>query len=105
MNETATSYRVDAEATVYVDIRDKDAIERVTGPGGDKWREQFYRSIRTAEDVAAHFAFNALANGITDVNRLEGWADIDADAVEIVVEEIETSVQGWTPADGASGDA
>ena len=78
---------------MYVDVRDPEVLERVTGPGGDEWREQFYRTIKTAEDVVAHFAYNAVANGVTDVSRLEGWADVDDDAVEIVVEQIETHVE------------
>lgn len=93
--DSAAKYRVEAEATVYVDVRDPEVIERVTGPGGDEWREQFYRTIQTAEDVVAHFAFNALANGVTDVNRLEGWADVDEDAVEISIDQIETHAEPW----------
>lgn len=89
------SYRVTTEAIVYVDVRDPEVLERVTGPGGDEWREQFYRTIKTAEDVVAHFAFNAVANGVTDVSRLEGWADVDDDAVEIVVDQIEAHVEDW----------
>lgn len=93
----STSYRIETEAVVYVDIRDPSVTERVTGPGGDEWREQFYRSIRTAEDVASHLAFNALANGVTDVSRLEGWGDCEPDAAVITVDGIEVAdVQEWT---------
>lgn len=90
------SYRVEAMATVLVDVRNPDVIERVTGPGGGEWRQQFYRTICTAEDVIAHIAFNAVANGVLDVNRLDGWADCDPDDVEILVDQIETHVEEWS---------
>lgn len=93
---SVTSYRVEAEATVLVDIHDPDVIERITGPGGDEWRSRFYNSIRTAEDVVEHFAFNALANGVTEVNRLDGWGDVAHDAVDIHIEQIETHSEAWT---------
>lgn len=96
--QTSGSYRVEAEASVCIDVWDPAVIERVTGPDGDEWRSQFYRSIRTAEDVVAHFAYNALANGITDISRLDGWADCSPDAVDIFIDSIETSAQTWTPA-------
>lgn len=91
-----TSYVVTADATVNVDVHDPDVIERVTGLNGDEWRAQFYESIKTAEDVVAHFAFNALANGILEVNRLEGWGDVDPDAVVIHIEEIATAAKATT---------
>lgn len=86
----ANTFSVTAEATVSVEIRNPDVIDRIVGPGGHEWRSQFYSSIKTAEDVAAHFAFNALTNGIYDVDRLEGWADCARDDVEIIVSEITT---------------
>lgn len=90
------SYRVECEAVVYVDVHDPDVIERVTGPNGDEWRSQFYGTIRTAEDVVAHFAYNAIANGIEDVRRLDGWADIAFDAVDIHMDSIETHAEAWS---------
>lgn len=90
------SYRVEATATVLVDVRNPDVIERVTGPDGDEWRNQFYRTINTHEDVIAHIAFNAVANGVLDVNRLEGWADCGPDDVKILVDQIETHVEEWS---------
>ncbi len=76
-------------ATVYitVTIHDKDAVERVTGPGGDEWRSRFYPTVETAEDVAEHFAFNAISNAVHDISRLDGWADLDASAATIEVDD------------------
>jgi hypothetical protein len=91
----ATSYRIEAEAVVYVDVRDPDVIERVTGPKGDEWRQQFY-PLRTIDDVLHHFAYNAIANGVLDVRRLDGWADVAEDAVTLVLDEIETHAEPWS---------
>lgn len=78
-------FDVEANVLVTVEVRNPDVIERVTGPGGDEWRSRFYR-MHTTEDVLQHFAFNAVANGVTDISRLDGWADCDPRDVEIVVE-------------------
>ena len=62
-----------------------DAITRITGPGGDEWRKQMYPDIHTREDVLEHFAYNAVANGITDACELDGWADLTAGEVTFTV--------------------
>lgn len=41
----------------------------------DDWRKQFYPSIRRPQDLAEHFAYNAVANGITNLSQLDGFAD------------------------------
>lgn len=78
-------YEVHAATVLTITVRDADAIERVTGPKGDEWRAQFYR-LTTAEDVLEHWTYNTLINGVRDVQRLEGWADLAEDAVTIDVE-------------------
>ena len=42
----------------------------------DEWREQFYQ-IKNAKQLACHFAFNAVVNGMTSISQLDGFADID----------------------------
>lgn len=69
---------------VEVTINDRDVIERVTGPKGDIWRAQLY-DLHTEEDVLDHLAYNAVANGVRQVNRLEGWADLPDDAAVMEV--------------------
>lgn len=82
--------RYEVESAIYttVIVKNPDVIERVTGPGGDEWRSQFYRTIETAEDVVEHFAFNAITNGVRDITRLDGWADCDPADVLIEVEDV-----------------
>jgi hypothetical protein len=74
-------------AYATVTINDLDVVERVTGPGGDDWRSQFY-DLHTVEDVVEHLVFNAARNGIHDISRLEGWADLYQDAVTIEFDDV-----------------
>jgi hypothetical protein len=86
--------RYSVETTVWatITVRNPGVIERVTGPDGDEWRSQFYPTIETADDVVEHFAFNAIANGVHDITRLEGWADCDP--ADVLIEIDDTS--HWT---------
>lgn len=87
---------------VVVTVNNPDAVERITGPGGDEWRSQFY-DLHTEADVIEHFAYNAATNGVRRVNQLDGWADLPDDAVEMVVttEDAEAEV---TPLFAAAAD-
>lgn len=86
------TFGVEVTATVVIDIpEDSDVLTRVTGPGGDEWRAQFY-PLRTTDDVLEHIAFNAVANDILDINRLEGWADVDPDEVDIRIDDVVAEV-------------
>lgn len=69
---------------VLIDMGDTDAIERVTGPGGDEWRASLY-DLKTVEDVANHLAFNCVANGVESAHRLDGWGDLPEGAVTMEV--------------------
>jgi hypothetical protein len=44
---------IQMEAEVEISIKDRDVIERVTGPGGDKWRSQLYNLHADLPDDAA----------------------------------------------------
>jgi hypothetical protein len=90
---SSVNYGVEMEARVRVTINDPDVIERVTGPGGDEWRSRLYSSIKTERDVLNHLAYNAIANGATNLKHLDGWADLDPDAAEMSVVDVE---ENWT---------
>lgn len=79
------TYVVEAPVTLSITVHDRDALERVIGAGGDEWRSQFYR-LTTTEDVLEHWTYNAVCNGVQDVSRLEGWADLPAGAVTLDLE-------------------
>ena len=73
-------YALSPEVTVTITVHDPDVLNRVLGPEGEEWRSQFY-PLHTLDDVLNHLAFNAISNGVSDISRLEGWADLDSTAV------------------------
>jgi hypothetical protein len=85
------------EMTVYatVIVNDREPLERITGPGGDEWRSQFY-ALETDAEVVEHFVYNAVVNGVHDITRLDGWADCDPDAIKVEIDD--TSFSTWKPA-------
>lgn len=80
----AQQFTAKLSVSVEVTVNDPDAITRVTGPGGNEWRSRFYL-FDTEDGVINHFAFNCIANGCTDANALDGWADLPAGAVTMKV--------------------
>lgn len=64
------------EVTVYVTVRihDPSVITRCVN-NEDNWQNKFY-NITTRDQVLAHLAYNAVANGCDDLRHLDGWADI-----------------------------
>ena len=78
---------VEAKVTVRILINDEDAITRVVD-NDNGWRETFYK-YTTRDEVLQHFAYNCIQSGIMRANRLDGWADMRADAVEIQIVEVD----------------
>lgn len=78
---------------VYVDIevKDESVFERVTGPEGDEFRRALY-PLHTRQDVLDHWAYNCIANGVQDANRLDGWADLEDSVVIMRVTDVQ---EGW----------
>lgn len=71
---------------VRVRIEDEDVLTRVTGPGGNEWREYTYPDIKTEEDVVKHLAFNRIQNNVGEVYMLDGWADLPRGAASMFIE-------------------
>ena len=55
--------------------KDTDAITRCT-ENHDGWQEAYY-PINSEEEVYQQFAYNCIVNGVEDISRLDGWADIE----------------------------
>ena len=67
---------------ITVRIRvDQEVIDSVD----DSWREQFYRSIQTPEDIAGHLAFNMAYRSAPF--PIDGFAQLKPDQARIVWEE------------------
>lgn len=45
----------------------------------------------TEREGLEHLAFNAVANGIEDASRLDGWADIEPGAVTMRLQNVEAT--------------
>ena len=74
------AYFADVLSSVQIIVNDPSAISRCVN-NEDGWRDDYYKSLDTVEQVIKHFAFNCVANGVERVNRLDGWADLPDDAV------------------------
>lgn len=82
--------------TVHIDVNDPDVIDRCVqnknddgvpvpyGTGQAGWRDTLY-NLATREDVLKHLAYNAVLNGREDLHYMDGWADLDRDAVEMSI--------------------
>jgi hypothetical protein len=57
---------------VVIHVHDKDAIERCFT---QEWKDQMY-DFHCTDDVLDHWAYSCVANGVEDVSRLDGWADL-----------------------------
>lgn len=89
-------WHADVDVSVEITVRDASAIlrcvenhddEGVPQPderGGTGWRNTYY-ALRTPVDVMGHLAYNCVANGVKDASRLDGWADLERDAVTMRV--------------------
>lgn len=53
--------------------------------GGSGWRNIYY-DITSREGVLEHLAYNAIANGVEDASRLDGWADLEPGAITMRVQ-------------------
>lgn len=88
MAEATVKRDVEMLATVHISGDYREAMERVTGPGGDEWRSHLY-NLRTEDDVLNHWARNALVGGVVDLCQLDGWADMEAEKVTFQVWDVE----------------
>lgn len=80
---------VPVEAIVKIRINNEDAILRATERQGED--AEYFNADLTAEDIYKHFAYNAVANGMGDVSRLDGWADLTWQEVQMDVIDVEFS--------------
>lgn len=62
----------------YIDIE-----EEVINAVDDDWREHFYSSIKTPQDVAELIAFNIIVNN-APLSMLDGFANFEDDYAKVV---------------------
>lgn len=71
-------FDVEVITTVRVNV-DEDTPDEFGSPWNPARMDDIYESIRTPNDMLEHWAYNAVANGITNARRLDGWARDDGD--------------------------
>jgi len=93
-----STYDVDVRISLRVTVNDDDVIDRVVqnkdgdgvpqpiGSGG--WQDKLY-SLSTPEQVITMLAYNATVNGVEDISRLDGWGDLDYEAVDFKIEDFD----------------
>lgn len=89
----AKAYNVNIEGTVEVKIRDDLVAVALFARGADpEWTSAFYGDMNQ-DEILKHLAFNAASNGITDASRLDGFADLPAECVQMTftVDEVDPS--------------
>ncbi len=88
---TPLKFVVTVTQTIEVTVNNPSALSRAVD-NEDGFREHYY-DFSTADEVARHLAYNYAANGVDDVARLDGWADLDASAVAFRLLWNETEVE------------
>lgn len=73
-----TEVEVDVVITIHDDAP-KDVISRCFTK---EWRDSMY-TLRDEDEVIEHLAYNAAINGVEDVSRLDGWADVPRGMVKM----------------------
>lgn len=80
---TERSFMVYVSVPVRIVVRDRDVIRRPV-ENIDGWRDDLY-PLDTEQKVLEHLAFNAVYNHYDNGKYLDGWADLDPDALEMVL--------------------
>ena len=79
---------------MIVTVQNGNAVDRCLNDE-DGWRTQMYYDLAMPHEVFGHWAYNCVVNGVERVNRLDGWADLDDDAVTMSVAEFDSD--DWEP--------
>jgi hypothetical protein len=84
------THEIACEATVRISASDAAPADWLTRVGDADFP---YKSLTgqplTTDEGKAHLAYNALANGVQDASRLDGWADIPRGVVTMDVTDVE----------------
>jgi hypothetical protein len=78
-------------AYVRIDVDDEQApADLFTRAETAEFQEHLYGdAVRDQQTVLEHWAYNAIANGVQDPARLDGWADMPRGVVSVRVTDVE----------------
>lgn len=78
------TYEVEMRVPVRITVNDERVIDHPVN-NVDGWRDDLY-NLRTRDEVLEHLAFNAVCNGAENALRLDGWADLPENAVQMDID-------------------
>ena len=87
-------FRAEMLAEVIIDVNDEHGVIGRYLPGGEYHGEHPY-GLRTKAEIVGHLARCAVNMGVDEVNRLDGWADLNDGAARMHVIDVELSDDGW----------
>lgn len=85
-----TTHSVSVNAYVDIIVNDNapdDIFTRAEDVEGFQ-KPLYGDEVKDKDTVLQHWAYNAVANGVQSPHRLDGWADLDRDAVQIRVTDV-----------------
>lgn len=88
-------HEIEMVATVVIEAGDNAPADWLTRVGTTDFpykRElsKGYRALTEREGME-HLAYNAVANGVDDASRLDGWADLERGMLTLRVENVEAT--------------
>ena len=87
-----TEHQIDMVSTVTITAEDTapaDWITRVTQ--ADFPYRRLNGGALSVQEGLEHLAYNAVANGVEDAARLDGWGDLDRGVVTLRVHDVEVT--------------
>ena len=90
---TVMEFEIGIEATVRIIVSDDAPADVFTRAGAKEFQDALYGdSVRDKDTTLAHWAYNAVANGISSAHRLDGWGDLDPGVVYMIVDNV---LESW----------
>lgn len=75
----ADHFDITTEVTVRITVNDRVGVIDRYLEGGEFHGQHPY-SVDSQKEILRHLAYNAISNGVTRANALDGWADLADDA-------------------------
>lgn len=76
-----------ATAHVEIEINDDRVLDRYTDPKSEDHGKHPY-GLKTQTEIIQHLCHNAISNGVEDITRLDGWADMESGAATMFVKDV-----------------
>ena len=67
------TFFVTAEVKVRITVDEEGATDELGSPWNPARMDTIYEDVRTPRQMLSHWAYNAIANGVDNAGRLDGW--------------------------------